>query len=51
MPAQESLAQLIDPHEFWLGFLRAVLDIWAQIEDAVDGDEVSQTGGMTDDPR
>ena len=28
-----------DPFEFWTGFLQAVLDIWAQIEDAVDGDD------------
>ncbi len=48
MPALLTLAQLIDPHEFWLGFVRAVLDIWAQIEDAVDGDDVHVGGGGSD---
>jgi len=39
MPSQEALAQLIEPHDFWVAFLRAVLDLWAQIGDAVEGDE------------
>jgi len=39
MPPLASLAQLIDPDTFWKGFLQAVLDIWAQIKDAVEGDE------------
>ncbi len=36
----DALAEERDPHEYWAGFLQAVLDIWAQIEDAVDGDDV-----------
>ena len=39
MPPMESLAQLIDPREFWDGFLQAVIDMWAQIRDAVEQDE------------
>ena len=40
MPALEEMTQLIDQHEWWLGFLRAALHVWAQIEDAVDADEI-----------
>jgi len=28
-----------DPDEFWAGFLKAVIDVWGEIGDAVDGDE------------
>jgi len=35
----EALADLRDLHVFWEGFLKAVLDLWAEIEDAVDGDD------------
>jgi len=41
MPHTEALAQLLDPREFWDGFLLAVIDMWAQIREAVEQDEPS----------